>query len=657
MQVTTYTADSVSPSLTGYDIDKDSGVLTLRFDEPVEMKTFNQTGIVIQKTIERGTGTKFMNLGTSSVVTRTAHVGYVGLETVTVTLGTADFGKVLSLDLGAYLTMTSATARDMASEPNALVAIPDGSAIAATTITPDSTGPTFVSFGVDLEAGTMSITFSEPVQTATFDPTKFSIQGSPKKNVTGVYNLTTASTIVSNEAETIVLDMAIFRTDLDGIKASILSGVAKHRNQTFLSVRPGAFVDYNGNQGQGIGHHEAIMASTYVYDRVPPVLRSYDLEIDSANSAHPKYGKLTVHFSEPVDPTSMVLANFRLTDTASSPYGQELSLSASTVVLNSASSSVEITLSGGELTALQGGLIGTSGVSFLSISSGSARDMTGNTLSAINHQMIGPVLEYSTMSMEDGRERISMIFSEDVLVSTFDPTGITLVSSNDGTGESYTLTASSNLTGTMAALTNTRVLEVKIGPRDVEMLKSFAGLAVSSATAKLQLAGTTISDTAASANPVVVISAANAANVNSFTADTTEPVLLRTSLDLSSDVLTFVFDEPIFSSSVRLNQVTFQKASALSASGSSYYTLLDSVYSGGNNDTISMTLGTNDMVAVKSISDLCSYDKGGDCFISFLADAFQDTALSPNSVALITSTSGVAVTTVHNDTKAPSLSR
>ena len=145
--------------------------------------------------------------------------------------------------------------------------------------------------------------------------------------------------------------------------------------------------------------------------------------------------------------------------------------------------------------------------------------------------------------------------------------------------------------------------------------------------------------------------------LRSFTPDSTEPVLLSTILDLSNDVLTFVFDEPILSSSVKLNQVTFQRTSALSGSGSDYYTLQDSVYLNGNNDTISMTLGFNDMVAIKSISNLCSYDKGGDCYLSFLADTFQDTALSPNSVPLIGSASGVSVTTVLNDTKTPSLSR
>ncbi|GMH88778.1 hypothetical protein TrST_g6209 [Triparma strigata] len=655
MQVTTFTPDAVNPSLTGYDIDKDSGVLTLRFNEPVELKTFNQSGLVIQQQSERGTGTKFVNLGSDSIVTRTDHLGFVGGDTVVVTLGTSDLGKVLSLDLGAYLTMTSSTARDMAGANNPVVAIPDGSAIAATTIVPDSTGPSVVSFGLDLQLGVLTITFSEPIDGDTFDPTKFSIQGANKKNVTGVYNLTTASVITSNVGETIEVDMNIFRTDLDGIKAKILDGVAKHRNATFLALRDGAFQDYNNNAGQGILHADAIMASSYGYDRVPPTLRSYDLEINSANSADPKYGKLTLHFSEPVDPTSIILANLKLTDTDSSPYGQELNLGSSSVSVSSASSSVDVTLSAGELSSLQSGAIGTGGVSFFSISAGSARDMSGNVLSAINHQMIGPVLEYTTFSMRDNAEKISMIFSEDVKTSSFDPSGLTLVSSNDGTGESYQLTANTTLTPATAAQAVTKVIEIRIGEKDVQNLKKFAGLAVSKETTKVQLSGSLITDTAATPNPAVIITAANAPNVNSFTPDATEPFILRTSLDLSNDILTFEFNEPILASSVKMYQITFQSKSILSASGTDKYTLQDSVYGGENNATISLTLGFNDMSAIKSIANLCSFDKAEDCFYSFLADTFQDTALSPNSVPLVSSGAGLAVSVVYNDTKMPSL--
>ena len=66
----------------------------------------------------------------------------------------------------------------------------------------------------------------------------------------------------------------------------------------------------------------------------------------------------------------------------------------------------------------------------------------------------------------------------------------------------------------VAALSSTKIIEVKIGAKDVEKLKTFSGLAVSAATAKIQLAGSAITDTAATPNPVVVVSAANAASVN-----------------------------------------------------------------------------------------------------------------------------------------------
>ena len=650
MKVTSFTPDVVPPNLLSYDLNKNSGTLTLRFDEPVNLKTFNTSGIVVQSKIERGSGLNFVILqGSGTKVVGSDGTGGIGASTIQITLGMSDLGKVLSLDLGSYLTMTKDTAKDMSIPPLDTVPIVDGSAMAVTLLTPDTTGPNIQRVDIDLELGLLTITFSEPVDASTFKPSLMSLQGvaSSPNGALGMYNFTDDTVITSNVERTMVLDMSIFRTDLDGVKSSMLNGVATRANTTFLSILPGAFKDYNNNDGAQIYTSAALEASSYVPDTVKPLLKSFDLEV--TDSSDPKYGKLTLHFSEPVDPTSIVFGSITLSNGASSSDDTaSKTLSSSTVATNVATSSIDINLHSSELTYVKGQNWAST---FLTVLADSATDVSGNTLNPVDHVMIGPVLEYSTFSMADGKERIAFIFSEPVNPATFHAPGITIHDSVSG-GASYSLTASSNLTASTLSNSATKVLTINIGADDVLALKEFDTLAVSTESTLIALKSTTVRDVAGTPNPVVPIPQITALQVNNYVADAAVPNLLDVVLDLGNNDITFFFDEPVKASKVMTSQITLQSTSDISSSAEKW-TLGDTTYVGGNNATVHMVLGFNDMSAIKSRLNLCTATSN--CYMSFLADTFIDTASIPNSLPFVSSGAARKVDYVLKDTVAPTL--
>jgi len=645
---TSYTKDSLSPTLTQYDIDKDSGVLTLTFSEPVTLSSFNATSFYVQKSIERGTSANYVQLDATTAVsapnplhTWVDEAG-VGSEVVYLELTADDLGRVLSLDLGNFLVMASSGARDTSdlTYGNSIVAVPDGSAFSVTTVVPDSSGPGVESFTLNLETGRIVIKFSEPVVAALFDVSGVTIQGSNPASGTDSYTLTANTVILDDTGMYLDLDMNIYRVDLDGIKAAMLSGVAVDLASTLLCIDGTKFEDYSGNPGTTIADGSCITATSYVPDAEAPELLSFDLE--HANAADALYQKMTLHFNEPIDPTSIVVANFVITDDAS------FSLSLANSLVNSATtaSSIDVDLASAELSAIQG--TGSTAF-FLSIGADSAKDMSGNKLSAVNGQMLGPVLQFATVSMATGDEHISIIFSEDVDVDSFNPAGLTFA--NEDLSSTFSLLNSSLTAGSVLAGDH-NIFTVRIGERDVKQLKLLQDLCVSAASCRVSVDGSMIDDLAGTPNPVVPVSLAQSEAVQGFTADKTAPTLLSVKIDISNDFFEFVFDEPIRADLVMMGQITFQDTILQSAQAASR-TLVSTNYVGANNATIVCTLGFEDMVYIKSNANLCT--NATSCFVSLQADTFVDTALSGNSAAIIYKSAARIVDTFVPDTVAPTL--
>jgi len=75
-------------------------------------------------------------------------------------------------------------------------------------------------------------------------------------------------------------------------------------NNSYISVKDGFVADTNSNLAVGIAPTDALQASAFREDMIPPIVTGFDLNMDS--------GALTLYFSETVNSTSFIVSAFGL---------------------------------------------------------------------------------------------------------------------------------------------------------------------------------------------------------------------------------------------------------------------------------------------------------------------------------------------------------
>ena len=227
-KVGTFTQDKVQPTLQSYDLDMHTGTMTLHFSEVMNASSLNVTKLVLQNNRIQSDGIWYA-LSDSTVTSANA-------ASVSVRLSRRDLNalktiKKLAIDQAhTYLLLYDPAIRDMAG--NMVVAIPNGGAQLVATFTADTGSPTLTggiagvrpvatSFFADFERGVLILTFSEPVDVTTFDPTGVVLMNSTYGNASE-YRLTrTSFAIMTDPLSTVaVLQKTAVKMEL----AYVLSG-------------------------------------------------------------------------------------------------------------------------------------------------------------------------------------------------------------------------------------------------------------------------------------------------------------------------------------------------------------------------------------------------------------------------------------------------
>jgi hypothetical protein len=226
--VGTFTQDAVQPTLQSYDLDMHTGTMTLHFSEAMNASSLNVTKLVLQNNRIQSDGIWYA-LSDSTVTSANA-------VSVSVRLSRRDLNalktiKKLAIDQAhTYLLLYDPAIRDMAG--NMVVAIPNGGAQLVATFTADTGAPRLTgglagvrpiatSFFADFERGVLILTFSEPVDVTTFDPTGVVLMNSTYGNASE-YRLTgTSYAIMTDPLSTVaVLQKTAVKMEL----AYVLSG-------------------------------------------------------------------------------------------------------------------------------------------------------------------------------------------------------------------------------------------------------------------------------------------------------------------------------------------------------------------------------------------------------------------------------------------------
>ena len=626
--VTNYTTDTIPPELLNFDLDLTEETLYLVFSETVSELTLDVTQI----SLEDETGLHNYTLTDVSLSNGS------DATTVTILLGRDDLNAIklspfLATSLNStYLSYTSATIRDTFN--NRLV---NKTSQKARNFTEDTTDPTLTSFELNLNNNTLTLYFSETVNSSTFQPSAITLQNSPSlSSLSSFVSLTGGS--VGNNAPYIVLSLET--VDLNRIKQ--LLNLATELSNTYISITEDLVRDMNGNPAVSISNSSAIQAADYKQDEVPPMLEMFNFNLNFSD-----YSELVLFFSETVSAPSLNIQGIILQDAENSSNYHQLQ-NGEVQMDNSSTITVTISKTDTDIIKERNTLATSEGNTYIQLEKYSVLDMAGNGIEGVPNgeairvynftpDYVSPVLLNFTLDLNSGQ--IVFLFSEIVNSQSTIATVVTLQSTND-TSLNHTVTYT--LTGGYPSSTNSTEVTLILTDTDLNNIKSLLDLATSENNTYISFSEYLVEDM--NGNTVVHVLSEAALQVLQ---DNKSPTLISFNLNLTSDILTLTFSETINASSFNQLAVTFYQ----SAESSVFYTLRDSyVTSVFESTEINVQLSVGDANEIKRLPLATSRD---DSFISLEAMVIQDT--NGNYLLPIPPGEAINVTKFTQDSLAPQL--
>ena len=545
VQVTNFTSDTTNPQLGGFSINMNVGSLQLTFDETVNFSSINYSRLSIINSqipnvsivLDGGETTNKLN---SIYVEFFFTVDDLNTLKRIREIATSIFNSYISLEYGAILDMND----------NPADAVPHPYALRALTLEPDVSHPHLVDFDLDMNIGTLYLTFNETVEASSLNVSEITLQDSITAAENNTYTITGGVSSM-NDSTVITLDFSFL--DLNEIKK--IRGLASDESgsNTFLTLTNLSIVDMNDNPVVPIPDDMGKRVFNFTQDTTAPELLSFDLDMDE--------GVLLLNFSETVDTLMFNITQFSLQgiENISSTF-----LSTDVVTL-----SQENLLTGDGVIIVQGLLyfdlnriearehLATSpDDTYLSLTSFAIQDMVGNhivEISEFNAQPVAnytpdinrPMLESFDLDMDTGL--LDLTFSETVNISSLDVTEITLYSHEDNATQQFVFSLESS-----SSNPDWPYFTLVIGLNDLNTIKARDILATRNETSFIDLSELVIRDMAGNMN----LPTDNVTSVSSYTSDTTRPEPLEFDLDLTRDILTLRFDETVNAETFDATQIT-----------------------------------------------------------------------------------------------------
>jgi hypothetical protein len=463
-------------------------------------------------------------------------------DTINYTYTSSDFVPPLSTDYtNAYtagsfsLTSNFNWVQDVSLNPLAAITIP-------IRFTDDTNRPTLDTYSLDLNAGTLALTFSEAVSITTI-VNQIRIQDtalSPSR----VYSLASNGTLsVSQGAAAMTITITLGTTDINSIKFD--RNLATSASNTYLVALEGLGNDISGNPLVGI--QTGLQAANLIPDTQGPMVTSTAVDLNN--------GMVSFRFNEPVSQT-IDLSQIYVTGSAqTSPGGY--SLTGSTVLsVSELATLVTITVSSAVLNMIKVDTQVCTGRSncFLYFTERSFMDVSSNRaipsspavgVSNFTEDAMSPELTAYTVDLNLGQLILTFSEATNGMVSPF---GITLFGTTPGSG-SIGFDFSVNTTFQMS---NT-ILVFRLDSGRLNQLKVISSM--SSGQFGLAIQSTAIYDN--NNIPIVPISMSSPLAPASVIPDTTPPTLLMFIPGYPMERrITLVFDEFVNPATWNGNRIT-----------------------------------------------------------------------------------------------------
>ncbi|EGD73786.1 hypothetical protein PTSG_12324 [Salpingoeca rosetta] len=561
----TFVTDTTAPGLVSFGIDMEAGTVALTFDESIDSVSLQATGMTLQ--------TAMWASGAAYSANHTLTGGSVTVlssTTLELALLTADVQRLKALDLclGAAANCTLSAAggfvQDLALSPNEALAISRAAALNASAIVADVTSPRIAAFTLDVDVGTLLVTFNEPVRGESFDPTGLTVQAARTSAIESVTLTGGAVSLVRAEAGDV--GSRVVRVDLlqdDTVSLKLNLNLATAQADTYLSATNATVQDMSGNWNAPVPTNDARPSSVYQRDETPAALVSYELDMLA--------GTLSLTFSDVVDVSTLRVQSIALVNAGTS-YALQSSTTNSTDGLY-----VVIDLSVEDLLGVLRvpGLARTRDTTFLTMDATALDDFAGLDVAVVTSDSpqqalafvadtAAPALVSFDFNLTAGD--LALTFSEPVNASTVDFARIQLRAAANATDAALTLSLTG---GALTQSADDRVLYVRMTAADFLALQAKRALATNASTTFVFVDGLLddyFGNTLAAAD-------ATAQQVAVFGEDTRAPTLVSVSLDLDARTMSMVFSETMDSASFEPSVVRFACGNATSFRSGTHATL------------------------------------------------------------------------------------
>lgn len=359
LQVSSYTSESQSPSLTSWSLDMDAGQISMTFDETVDLLTLNARRVIITTDRYCPNGYRL----TSTPVTTDASVNF------TIQLSDFDLNNLKIMDaMNSIATSRSIlylSANDVIRDMSGNSYRSGGcqTATQVDTFTPDETGPRLRAFSLDMDIGELMITFNEPINPSTLSIPFVSVMNASTAPQT-TYTLTSESLAFVQNSTVVTISLRI--QDLNNIKA--IDNIATSNLDTCITTQYWTVSDLNGNV---MNDALPLCVDSFMPDSTQPEILSFDLDLCME--------QLVISFSETVNVSSVNPTRIKFQGSSTAPTASITLTGGNTLQENGPE--LLMRLARNDANRLAGRSIADT---FLAVSSNIIRDTSGNEVVAIS---------------------------------------------------------------------------------------------------------------------------------------------------------------------------------------------------------------------------------------------------------------------------------
>ena len=550
LRVSNLITDVTPPRLVTYtDFDLNRGTFTLAFSEPVDGTSADFTDI------------ELWDKATNPVISLTLMSGQTISNNIRVQfqLTLEDLNLIKSVNslctsaTNCWIRLLSFFIYDFAGNPF-LHSNLDPGAVSSLhqplVFIPDTTPPTLVLFSVDINNGSLYLSFDEVIDDSTFNPQDITLLNMPGGSTSKQLS---SSTIVPQAGPTQFIFFSFTRSDLNEIKSLPL---LTSRADSYLSLTTSSLADTSGNVAQNIPSSQALQASAFNMDLSQPQVVSFEQYNNDE-------GSLILRFNEPIDIDSFSAPELTLFSEAIL-QSSHFTLTGGTPMYHTSDGlSVSLTLTSMNLRSIKmnTGLCTSRDNTYITISSSAVTDRQGNPVQPLllpfqlgaNGYIpdITPAFlsEYS-LDLDTGF--ISLLFSDVMNFSTFNGVRFTLQDDRVQPSHTYSLGTSYNI----PRISDTWTFQ--LSQNDYNSLLSNTGLASSASNTFVSFNESLLQDV--SGLQVTPILTSAALPPLTYTADQTSPDVSSFDLDLNIGLLQLTFSEPVVVSSIALPSLQLQTA-------------------------------------------------------------------------------------------------